>query len=156
MAYSLATAAETAGVQKSTVFRWIKAGKLSATRIEDGQYRIDPAELQRFLDTIAKQPAPQKTPERTETGSAGEGRASATDAEMQRQADALRSEVAKLQALLEVERQRAAEWKETADRWAAQAERLALPAATPMVTPAPASEPVAPQRGGLFGWLRRA
>lgn len=154
MAYSLATAAETAGVQKSTVFRWIKAGKLSATRTDDGQYRIDPAELQRFLDSQAVQRAPQATPEQPETPPTGEGGATATDAELQRQADALRAEVAKLNALLEIERQRSTEWKETADRWAAQAERLALPSNQAPV-PVPGPTP-APQRGGLFGWLRRA
>lgn len=43
MAYTLATAAETAKVTKPTVFRWIKSGKISASKADDGTYRIEPA-----------------------------------------------------------------------------------------------------------------
>lgn len=44
---SLREAAQTAGVSKSTIQRAIKAGRLSATRTDDGGYAIDPAELHR-------------------------------------------------------------------------------------------------------------
>src|SRR5215213_10315740 len=53
MAYTLATAAEAAKVTKPTVFRWIKSGKISATKAEDGTYRIEAAELHRYLDSVA-------------------------------------------------------------------------------------------------------
>lgn len=42
---SLRDAAEQAGVSKSTIFRAIKAGRLSAPRTDDGGFAIDPAEL---------------------------------------------------------------------------------------------------------------
>src|SRR3954471_10838477 len=44
---SLRAAAECAGTSKTSLFRAIKAGRLSATRTETGELRIDPAELAR-------------------------------------------------------------------------------------------------------------
>jgi excisionase family DNA binding protein len=44
---SLREAAQQAGTSKSTILRAVKAGRLSATRDDDGGYRIDPAELHR-------------------------------------------------------------------------------------------------------------
>lgn len=132
MSYTLATAAEAAGVSKPTVFRWIKAGRLSATRADDGSYRIDPAELHRYLDAnatkavpVAPETLPAATVQRPDT-------AAEADPEVLQANVALRSEVEKLKALLEMERQRAVEWKEEAGRWASQAERLAIapPAST--------------------------
>jgi len=43
MSYTLTQAAEAAKVQRSTVFKWIKAGKVSATKAADGTIRIEPA-----------------------------------------------------------------------------------------------------------------
>lgn len=152
MAYTLSAAATAAGVRKSTVFRWIKAGKVSATRLDDGQYRIDPAELQRYLDAVAAEQPKPATPGRSAPVHGTEDVAGNADAELQRQADALRAEVDKLKALLEAERQRADEWKSQSHRWAEQAERLLLTQGN--ATPAPAPAPQ--QGGGLFGWFRRA
>jgi predicted site-specific integrase-resolvase len=45
--YNLATAAAAAGINKSTVLRHIKAGKVSATRDQNGGWQIDPAEFHR-------------------------------------------------------------------------------------------------------------
>src|SRR5215208_671205 len=45
---SLAQAAKAAGKSKQTLVRWIKSGKLSAIRNNDGSYEIDPAELARI------------------------------------------------------------------------------------------------------------
>ena len=41
------TAAIHTGTSKSTILRAIKSGRLSATRLEDGSYEIDAAELER-------------------------------------------------------------------------------------------------------------
>jgi hypothetical protein len=57
---------------------------------------------------------------------------------------ALRSEVEKLKALLDAEKQRAAEIREDRDRWADQAQRLALPA------------PEMTRNGGWWPFRRRA
>ncbi len=122
MAYTLATAAEAAKVSKPTVFKWIKKGKISATKTDDGTYRIDPAELHRYLDSVAKEKAPQEPTQQAATEAV-------SPIDTLPEAIALRYEVEKLKALLETERQRVEEWKAVADRWAQQAERLALPGA---------------------------
>jgi hypothetical protein len=62
--YNLATAAAASGVNKSTVLRHIKAGKISATRDQNGGWQIDPAEFHRtfppLLTASAEQPAQQR------------------------------------------------------------------------------------------------
>lgn len=45
MTLSLQEAADLAGVNKTTLFRAVKAGKVSASRDEHGQWRLDPAEV---------------------------------------------------------------------------------------------------------------
>jgi hypothetical protein len=47
MMLSLQQAADLARVNKSTLFRAIKSGKVSASRDEHGQWRLDPAEVSR-------------------------------------------------------------------------------------------------------------
>jgi len=140
MAYTLATAAEVAKVTKPTVFRWIKKGHLSATRTEAGEYRIDPAELQRYLDSIAETEPPRATAQQAEVAFAQPAPPSDTLPE----AIALRYEVDKLRALLDAERQRGEELRADRDRWADQAQRLALPA--------PATE----RNAGWWPFWRRA
>lgn len=62
MTYSLGEAAKAAGKAKSTILRSIRSGKISATKGEDGAYRIDPAELHRVFDApIASNPKPNAT-----------------------------------------------------------------------------------------------
>src|SRR3954454_777530 len=51
---SLREAAERAGTSKSTVFRYIKSGRLSASRGDDGAFQIDPAELARVFPSHAE------------------------------------------------------------------------------------------------------
>jgi hypothetical protein len=58
--YNLVTAAAATGVSKSTIFRSIKAGRLSAQRTETGGWDIDPAELHRVFPPL---PAPAGTGE---------------------------------------------------------------------------------------------
>ena len=48
--YTLGQAAKAAGKSKSTILRALKGGKLSGSKDENGQYRIDPAELHRVFD----------------------------------------------------------------------------------------------------------
>jgi excisionase family DNA binding protein len=45
MSYTLGQAARAANRSKPTIARAIQRGRLSALRVEDGSYRIDPAEL---------------------------------------------------------------------------------------------------------------
>ena len=47
MPFSLSKAAKVAGVSKTTIHKWVKTGKLSATKGTDGTYSIDRSELER-------------------------------------------------------------------------------------------------------------
>ena len=48
MSYTLGEAAKAVGCSKPTLSRAIKNGKMSAQRLDDGSYRIDPVELERW------------------------------------------------------------------------------------------------------------
>jgi excisionase family DNA binding protein len=150
MAYTLATAAEAAKVSKPTVFKWIKKGKISATRADDGTYRIDPAELHRYLDSIAKTEPETATQQQPATPVAEAVTQTDTLPEMV----ALRFEVEKLKALLEMERQRAGEWRATADRLLGQMETMGR-----LLTdqrPAEPQQQLATRQGFLSRLFRRA
>ena len=47
MPFSLSKAAKVAGVSKTTIHKWVKTGKLSATKGLNGIYSIDHSELER-------------------------------------------------------------------------------------------------------------
>jgi excisionase family DNA binding protein len=67
MVYTLSAAAKAVGLGKSTLHRAIKSGRLSATRLDDGSYRIDPAELARVFPPEPHGPSPWDTTARDET-----------------------------------------------------------------------------------------
>src|SRR5690242_1394682 len=55
MAYTLTEAAKATGLNKTTVFRAIRAGKVSATRdATSGQWTIEPAELHRVYPPVGE------------------------------------------------------------------------------------------------------
>jgi len=70
MHLSLGQAAKETGMDKSTISRAMKSGKLSATRKENGGYAIDPAALFRVFASASK-----------DTEHAGLARETALDAE---------------------------------------------------------------------------
>lgn len=118
---TLGQAAKLTGTSKTTLTRAIRAGRLSATRRDDGGYHIDPAELCRVYTV---------TPATPETGAAtgdvvhratGESDPTATprDSEVTARLAALDAEVKGLRELL-------AEVKGSRDSWQAQAERATL------------------------------
>jgi hypothetical protein len=53
MPYSLAEAAAACGLNKTTILRAIKAGKISGTKDEHGGWFVEPAELHRVYPPIA-------------------------------------------------------------------------------------------------------
>jgi Helix-turn-helix domain len=70
MKMTLGQAAKHSGFSKPTLSRAIKNGKLSASRLEDGSYAVDPAELERWMDsnghrntTLTRLATPDETPE---------------------------------------------------------------------------------------------
>jgi hypothetical protein len=60
--FTLGTASQATGCAKSTILRAIKAGRLSATRDDIGQWAIDPAELFRVFPALAL-PATAQSPQ---------------------------------------------------------------------------------------------
>jgi hypothetical protein len=112
---------------------------LSATRTDDGGYSIDPAELFRVYPptSVASDPEADRS-----AGQNAIALAPINSTEMLVRQAQLEAAVSGLQAILDSERKRGEELRTERDRWAAQAERLALPA---------------PQnRRGFVGWLKRA
>jgi hypothetical protein len=102
MSYTLGTAATAAGINKSTVLRSIKSGKISATRTEQGNWSIDPAEFHRVYPVRSSQPN-------------GNGAVPL---------DAIADETTTLVASL---RETIADLRADRDAWREQAQRLALP-----------------------------
>ena len=144
---SLREAAQLAKTSKSTILRAIQSGRLSATRTDDGGYSIDPAELCRVY------PPRPDAPDQSADQSAGQGATGLTEAatELRIRNAQLEAGFNALKAILEAEKKHLEEIREDRDRWAAQAERLALPAPD-------ASHKTQVQglmKRGFFGWMNR-
>jgi hypothetical protein len=126
--FTLSDAASAAGVAKSTIWRAIKAGRISATRTDIGSYQVDAAELFRAFP-----PAPKNDPmKQVATGvePAGTG--------------ALEAQIAALKDISGLLREQLEDLRNDRDAWRGQAEsnqRLLIDGR---------------QRRGFFGWGRRA
>jgi excisionase family DNA binding protein len=142
---SLREAAEQAGVSKSTIFRAVQRGRLSAPRDHDGNFAIDPAELFRVYPPPGERPLPSLVPRNT----GGQSAPSAEAVELRIRHAQLDAELRAIRSLLEAEKERASEFKAERDRWRAQAERLVLapPVERPVSTPRI-------RASGWFGWRR--
>jgi excisionase family DNA binding protein len=147
---SLREAAQQARTSKSTILRAIQSGRLSAARTDDGGYSIDPAELCRVY------PPRPDTPDQSADQSAGQGATGAVSevtTELRIRNAQLEAGFNALKAILESEKKHLDEVREDRDRWAAQAERLALPA--PDLSQAH-SQAQHQGRRGIFGWINRS
>ena len=108
MSYSLSEAATACGVYKSTILRSIKNGRLTGTKDEFGQWRIEPAELHRVY------------PPAQSNGADGNGtRHGATVAliEAQHRAELAEHRLADLKAVLEDMRHDRDHWRVHAGAW---------------------------------------
>jgi hypothetical protein len=110
MSLTLAAAAAAAGVNKTTLLRAIKAGKVSGKRDEHGQWHIDASELHRVYP-----PAPHR---------------SNTEAPHYHASAAFEAEIAGLRQVAELLRGQLEATRQDRDRWAeaATAALRALPA----------------------------
>lgn len=115
MTFSLRTAAQQSGVSKSTILRAVKAGRLSATRTDDGGYNIEPAELFRVY--------PPQQAERSSTDAMGQGAPATSDAGAPgATAATLAAEIAGLREILRRADAAADELRQDRDRWRSMAE----------------------------------
>jgi hypothetical protein len=65
MSYTLTTAARAVGLNRTTILRAIKSGKISGTKDEHGEWHIEPAELHRVYPPVARtEPRSDATPRR--------------------------------------------------------------------------------------------
>src|SRR3954454_583273 len=127
-ALGLREAAQQVGLHRSSLFRAIRAGRLSATRTESGDFLIDPAELFRVYP-----PKPERAQQRAQAAQVSAEQSAQpveTDAtavaQMQVRIATLEGELQARTAELRVLRELADTLRGECDRWAAQAERLAL------------------------------
>jgi hypothetical protein len=153
MAIGLSEAAATTGVNRSTIYRAWKAGRLSATRTDTGQIEVEPAELFRVFPPIATQQGVHEAMHRGATDSEGEDIA-LHDKALEREVQQLRDALAAMREDRDATRVDRDAWRDLArkegDERRELAQRLALaaPIATPAPTPAAAPEP--PRRTWAF------
>jgi hypothetical protein len=127
------TSPKLAGQSKSTLWRAIKAGRLSATRTDTGDYQIDPAELHRVF--------PLGTGEGRSTPIAVKQDATNLERAETAAETALRAEVDHLRQVGELLRNQLEDVKQDRDAWRGQAQ-----AGTLLLTHSAPAKP---------GWLRR-
>ena len=143
--FSLREAAEQAGASKSTIFRAIKAGRLSAARDDDGNFSIDPAELFRVYPPRSSATVPAQLETRSEGQDAtpyrNSGNPDGTDFETQLRQVREQAELVARAKLAEERlsdlKQQLDEMKRQRDKWQEQAERLALAPPTPVTVNVP-------------------
>jgi hypothetical protein len=153
MAIGLSEAAAATGVNRSTIYRAWKAGRVSATRTETGQIEIDPAELFRVFPPAAQQQGAQEAAH-------PHAHADAT-ADNALRDNVLAREVQLLREMLDAMREDRDAWREQArkadDERRELTQRLAL--AAPIATPAPrpeASQEAANRpRAWRWPWMKR-
>jgi excisionase family DNA binding protein len=66
MSYTLNEAAKATGKSKTTIHRALKSGKISAVKLDNGAYAIEPAELHRVFPTVPTE-RPEERSGRNET-----------------------------------------------------------------------------------------
>jgi hypothetical protein len=111
--YTLGTAATAAGLSKSTIHRAIKAGRISATKNDTGDWSIDPAELHRVFPPVTDEPVPL---ERDATP------------KLEAMVAKLEAEITALKGVSDLLRSQLVDVRTDRDAWREQAARLALPA----------------------------
>ena len=145
MKLSLGQAAKHSGFSKPTLSRAIKSGKLSAARLDDGSFSIDPAELERWKDNNGHRNHPEtqiathtETPETPKNSSP-----------LQVELEVLRERLRIFEA--ERERERAQlvgqvdDLRHDRDHWREQADRATRLLSAPVETAAPAPPVIAEQ-----------
>ena len=115
MSYTLAAAATATGLNKTTILRAIKSGKISGKIDEHGHWHLEPAELHRVYAPVAGLAE--------SGGGAGSGDSAAFEAVA---AAELKFEVALAEQRLSELKEDLEDMRSQRNAWQAQAERLAL------------------------------
>jgi hypothetical protein len=115
MSYTLAAAATAAGLNKTTILRAIKSGKISAQMDEHGHWCIEPAELHRVYPPVASHAESYAAAQRDAAFDA------VAAAELKFKVALAEQRLAELKDDLE-------DMRSQRNAWQAQAERLALTA----------------------------
>jgi hypothetical protein len=119
MSYTLTTAARAVGLNRTTILRAIKSGKISGTKDEHGEWHIEPAELHRVYPPVA----------RTETRSdATPQYAPGEDVELRIRATLAEARLADLRTSLD-------DMRSQRDHWQTMAQRLAITDQRPTARP---------------------
>lgn len=132
MSFDLASAAAATGVAKSSVFRAIKAGRISAQRDDNGRWSVEPAELFKIFP-----PLPPAQP------------ATLQNAAPDRIVQLLEDQVAELRTMLANMRQREEDLQRDRDHWRTAFENtqgLLPPAAHQDAAPAHPMQPAQPDQ----------
>jgi excisionase family DNA binding protein len=145
MMLSLQEAADLARVNKSTLFRAIKSGKISARRDEHNQWRLDPAEVARVYPIAVADAEQQHAMPRKRD------RTDELVAQLREQLADLRREVDRAHNDADRARNDAETWRNAFETERSQRLALAAPADAPAATPA-----TSPQAAEKSGRLRRA
>jgi excisionase family DNA binding protein len=114
MKLTLSEAARQAGMSKSTLSRLVKKGRITAEKQENGEFRIDPSEL----DRLAELRSSVRSVQRAKTG---------TDAVLQREIDLLHEMLLDKERTIQDLRTERDDWKKQAQQ-AQQAQMLVLAA----------------------------
>jgi len=148
---TLGQAARLTGLGKTTITRAIKAGKLSASRREDGSYEIDPSELSRVYSVHPETPetVAQSSHAAHRSTSAATPSGTPETPDVTARLAALEAEVRGLKDLLSEVRQSRDEWKD-------QASRLVLALPGPDQAKSGAAEIRSEQPRRLWWWRRLA
>src|SRR5262245_32749348 len=123
MSFDISSAAAATGVAKSSVFRAIKAGRISAQRDDNGRWSVEPAELFKIFP-----PLPPAQP------------ATLQNAAPDRIVQLLEDQVAELRAMLANMRQREEDLQRDRDHW-----RTAFENTQRLLPPSPHQEAVPAQ-----------
>jgi len=110
MPYTLAAAAAATGLNKTTVLRAIKSGKISGSKNEVGEWQVEPAELHRVYPAIAATAESTDALQRDTTAP--------PEAELRLRASLAEQRLTDLKAALD-------DMRAQRDKWQAQAERFA-------------------------------
>jgi hypothetical protein len=102
-AYSLAQAAQACGVNRSTVLRAIKSGRITGTKDELGQWHVEPVELHRIF--APAEATPKAVPQHAQP-----------DAELRLRAELAEQRLSDLKTALDDMRGQRDHWQEIASR----------------------------------------